>query len=143
MEPLKTHITCERYTTNAKDVLNSDRKPWSTNQLVTSFPVCHVIQRLSQQNTNRKSGFSFRKRIFFALGVASKAAESQFRETLKNGKISAKHVNRSLIGSRGRASDMKMFSPLGGASTAVESQFTANNSRTVRVMTKHVNRTTR
>jgi hypothetical protein len=28
----KTHVTCERYTIDAKHVLNTDRKPWSTNQ---------------------------------------------------------------------------------------------------------------
>jgi hypothetical protein len=39
----KTHITCERYTIDAKHVLNTDRKPWSTNRLVTSFPICDVI----------------------------------------------------------------------------------------------------
>jgi hypothetical protein len=33
----KTHITCEWYTIDAKHVLNTDKKPWSTNQLVTSF----------------------------------------------------------------------------------------------------------
>jgi hypothetical protein len=36
----KTHITCERYTIVAKHVLNTDRKPWSTNRLI---PVCDVI----------------------------------------------------------------------------------------------------
>jgi hypothetical protein len=39
----KTHITCERYTIDAKHVLNTDGKPWSTNRLVTSFPICDVI----------------------------------------------------------------------------------------------------
>jgi hypothetical protein len=39
----KTHITCERYTIDAKHVLNTVRKPWSTNRLATSFPVCDVI----------------------------------------------------------------------------------------------------
>jgi hypothetical protein len=39
----KTHITCERYTIDAKYVLNTDRKSWSTNRLVTSFPICDVI----------------------------------------------------------------------------------------------------
>jgi hypothetical protein len=38
----------------------------------------------------------FRMKIFSALGVASIAVESNFRELLENG-------NRSLIGSRGRA----------------------------------------
>jgi hypothetical protein len=39
----KAHITCDRYTIDAKHVLNTDRKPWSTNRLVTLFPVCDVI----------------------------------------------------------------------------------------------------
>jgi hypothetical protein len=39
----KTRITCERYAIDAKHTLNTDRKPWSTKQLVTSFPVCDVI----------------------------------------------------------------------------------------------------
>ena len=42
----KTHITCERPTIDAKHVLNTDRKPWSTTRLVTSFRICDVIQRL-------------------------------------------------------------------------------------------------
>jgi hypothetical protein len=39
----KTPITCERYTVDAKHVLNTDRKPWSTTRLVTLFPICDVI----------------------------------------------------------------------------------------------------
>jgi hypothetical protein len=37
------------------------------------------------------------------------AAESHFRELLENGKIKAKHVNRLLIGRRGRAFEEKYF----------------------------------
>jgi hypothetical protein len=39
----KTPITSERYTVDKKRVLNTNRKPWSTNRLVASFPVCDVI----------------------------------------------------------------------------------------------------
>jgi hypothetical protein len=39
----KTPITSERYTVDKKHVLNTDRKPWSTNRLVASFPVCDII----------------------------------------------------------------------------------------------------
>jgi hypothetical protein len=39
----KTPITSERYTVDKKHVLNTNRKPWSTNRLVASFPVCDVI----------------------------------------------------------------------------------------------------
>jgi hypothetical protein len=39
----KTPITSERYTVDKKDVLNTNSKPWSTNRLVASFPVCDVI----------------------------------------------------------------------------------------------------
>jgi hypothetical protein len=42
-------------------------------------------------------------KIFSPLGVASVAVEANFRDLLENGKVEAKHVNRSLIGSRGRA----------------------------------------
>jgi hypothetical protein len=35
----KTPITSERYTIDKKHVLNTSRKPWSTNRLVASFPV--------------------------------------------------------------------------------------------------------
>jgi hypothetical protein len=48
-------------------------------------------------------------KIFSPLGVASKAAESQFRELLKNDKTKAKYVHITLIGSRGRAFEMKYF----------------------------------
>jgi hypothetical protein len=43
-----THITCERYTIDSKHVLNTNRKPWSTNRLVTSYPVCDVILHFSR-----------------------------------------------------------------------------------------------
>jgi hypothetical protein len=43
----KTHITYERYTRDAKHVLNTDRKPWSTNRLLTLFPVSDAIQHFS------------------------------------------------------------------------------------------------
>jgi hypothetical protein len=43
LSPQKTHITSERCTIDAKHVLNTDMKPWSKNQLVTSFSVCDVI----------------------------------------------------------------------------------------------------
>jgi hypothetical protein len=33
----KTHITCERYTIDAKHVLNTDRKPWSTTRWLRHF----------------------------------------------------------------------------------------------------------
>jgi hypothetical protein len=39
----KTPMTSERYTVDSKHILNTNRKPWSINQLVTSFPVCDVI----------------------------------------------------------------------------------------------------
>jgi hypothetical protein len=39
----ETHKTCKRYTIWVKHVLNTDRKPWSTNRQVTSFPVCDDI----------------------------------------------------------------------------------------------------
>jgi hypothetical protein len=39
----KTPITSERYTVDKKHVLNTNGKPWSTNRLVASFPVCDVI----------------------------------------------------------------------------------------------------
>jgi hypothetical protein len=39
----KTPVTSERYTVDKKHVLNTNRKPWSTNRLVASFPVCDVI----------------------------------------------------------------------------------------------------
>jgi hypothetical protein len=39
----KTPITSERYTVDKKRVLNTNRKPWLTNRLVASFPVCDVI----------------------------------------------------------------------------------------------------
>jgi hypothetical protein len=42
-------------------------------------------------------------KIFSPLGVACIAVESIFRDLLENGKIKAKHVNRPLRGSRGRA----------------------------------------
>jgi hypothetical protein len=35
-------ITSERYTVDSKHVLNSNRKPWSTDRLVASFAVCDV-----------------------------------------------------------------------------------------------------
>jgi hypothetical protein len=43
----KTPTTSERYTVDKKHVLNTNRKPWSTNRLVASFPVCDVIKHLS------------------------------------------------------------------------------------------------
>jgi hypothetical protein len=43
----KTHITCGRYTNDAKHVYDTDRKPWSTSRLVTAFPICDVIERLN------------------------------------------------------------------------------------------------
>jgi hypothetical protein len=39
----KTPITNERSTVDKKHVLNTNRKPWSTNRLVASFPVYDVI----------------------------------------------------------------------------------------------------
>jgi hypothetical protein len=39
----KTPITSERFTVDKKHVLNTNRKPWSTNRLMASFPVCDVI----------------------------------------------------------------------------------------------------
>jgi hypothetical protein len=36
-------INNERYAVDSKHVLNIYRKPWSTNRLVASFPVCDVI----------------------------------------------------------------------------------------------------
>jgi hypothetical protein len=39
----KTPITYERYTVDKKHVLNTNRKPWSTNRLVASFPVYDVV----------------------------------------------------------------------------------------------------
>jgi hypothetical protein len=39
----KTPIASERYTVDKKHVLNTNRKPWSTNRLVASFPVCDVM----------------------------------------------------------------------------------------------------
>jgi hypothetical protein len=43
MTSQKTPITSERYTVDKKHVLNTNRKPWSTNRMVASFPVCDVI----------------------------------------------------------------------------------------------------
>jgi hypothetical protein len=43
----KKPITSERYTVDKKHVWNANRKPWSTNRLVASFPVCDVIEHLS------------------------------------------------------------------------------------------------
>jgi hypothetical protein len=39
----KKPMTSERYTVDKKHVLNTNRKPWWTNQLVASFPICDVI----------------------------------------------------------------------------------------------------
>jgi hypothetical protein len=39
----KAPITSEGYTVDKKHVLNTKRKPWSTNRLVASFPVYDVI----------------------------------------------------------------------------------------------------
>jgi hypothetical protein len=39
----KTPITSERYIVDKTHVLNTNRKQWSTNRLVASFPVCDVI----------------------------------------------------------------------------------------------------
>jgi hypothetical protein len=39
----KTPMTSERYTVDNKHVLNTNKKPWSINRLVASFPVCDVI----------------------------------------------------------------------------------------------------
>jgi uncharacterized protein YhaN len=60
--------------------------------------------------------------MFSVLGVASIAAESHFRELLENGKISAKHVIRLLMGSRDRALNKNIFA-IGVASIVVESNF--------------------
>jgi hypothetical protein len=38
----KARLTCERYTIDSK-VLNTNTKQFSTNRLVTSFPVCDVV----------------------------------------------------------------------------------------------------
>jgi hypothetical protein len=43
MTSQKTPVTSERYTVDKKHVLNTNRKPWSTNRLVASFPVFDVI----------------------------------------------------------------------------------------------------
>jgi secreted Zn-dependent insulinase-like peptidase len=43
MTSQETPVTSERYTVDSKHVLNTNRKSWSTNQLVASFPVCAVI----------------------------------------------------------------------------------------------------
>jgi hypothetical protein len=40
---MTSHITLERYTVDSKHVLNGKQKQWSTDRLVTSFPVCDVI----------------------------------------------------------------------------------------------------
>jgi hypothetical protein len=43
----KTPITSVRYTVDKKHVLNTNRKPWSTNRLVALIPVRDVIWHLS------------------------------------------------------------------------------------------------
>jgi hypothetical protein len=62
-----------------------------------------MIEAKCQQNTNRKLGLRFRRKIFSRLGGASVVPELNLCKLLKNGKIYAKLVNRPLIGSRGLA----------------------------------------
>jgi hypothetical protein len=63
-QPLMTSqimsVTKERYTVDSKHALNTKRKPWSTNRLVASFPVCDVISHLGHVTcVNRVARFSF------------------------------------------------------------------------------------
>jgi hypothetical protein len=52
MTAQKSPITSERYTADSANVLNTNRKPWSTNRLVASFPVCDVILHLNHVTCN-------------------------------------------------------------------------------------------
>jgi hypothetical protein len=42
--PEKSNVTCERYVIDSKHVLNTHRKLWSLYRLLTSLPVCDVIE---------------------------------------------------------------------------------------------------
>jgi hypothetical protein len=47
----ETHITCERYTIDAKHELNTDRKPWSTNRLAGHFLRATCVSKWTPSGT--------------------------------------------------------------------------------------------
>jgi hypothetical protein len=51
----KTHITCEWYTIDAKHIMSTNRKPWSTTRLVTYFRSVTSSNSQSRDSCKRRA----------------------------------------------------------------------------------------